>query len=172
MSEWLRRAAGLAALSAALAPGVLSTSLDGWIVGRYQGAQLLPDSTAEAPSLTANGPRPRIEAVREGARADTLLAVHFRAERDAPLLTVGSRTTLAGPSGAITPIAARVLARRLFRAPRAPGSLSMPDSNWRFGWAYLVVVPHVTGRPSGRYRGWTLLEASDPAPRRRERTQP
>lgn len=170
MSGWFVRASAFVLLSAALAPDAHTSSLDSWIVGRYRGAQLLPDSTAEAPSLAANGPRPRIEAVRQGRRADTLLAVHFRAERDAPLLAVGARTTLSGPTGAITPIAAQVLARRLFRAPRAPGSLSMPDSNWRFGWAYLVVVPHVTGRPSGRYRGWTLLEASEPTPRRRERT--
>jgi hypothetical protein len=147
-------------------------SLDGWIVTRYRGAQLLPDSSALLAPLVRSGAAPRVETVRPGRRADTLLAVHVGIQRPSSMLAVGSRATLAGPTGTITPVVAQLLGRRPFRAPRTPGAAVRPDSNWLHGWAYLVVVPHVEGRPSGRYRGWTLLAVPEPAPRRRDAARP
>jgi hypothetical protein len=150
-------------------------SLDGWIAARYRGAELLPDSAAAPAPLVRTGTAPRIESVREGRRVDTLLAVQFGSTRPTAILTVGTRAALAGPTGTLSPLAVQVLGRRPFRAPRAPRAAASnvaSNADWLQGWAYLVTVPHVEGRPPGRYRGWTLLAAREPVPRRRTGARP
>jgi len=141
-----------------------SDRLDAWIVTRYRGAQLFPDAEFTATSLATSGPRPRIEASMDGARADTLVAVHFSAMWAAPALAKTAKAQLAGPTGTITPLTVRIVGRRAFRAPRTPGPSTLRlDSNWRYGWAYLAVVPHDSRRPASRLRGWLLLEPQTPA---------
>lgn len=94
---------------------------------------------------------------------DTLLAVHFSAVWAAPALGKSATVYLTGPTGTITSRTARIVERRAFRAPRTPGPSTLrPDSNWRYGWAYLAVVPHDPRRPASRFRGWLLLDATTP----------
>jgi hypothetical protein len=142
-----------------------SDRLDAWIVSRYRGAQLFPDAEFTATSLATSGPRPRVEATIPGARSDTLIAVHFSAMWAAPAIEKTARAQLVGPTGTVTPLTVRIVGRRAFRAPRTPGPSTLrPDSNWRYGWAYLAVVPHDSQRPVSRLRGWLLLEPSTPVP--------
>jgi hypothetical protein len=149
------------------------TPLDRWIVQRFRGAQLVPDSQPAqgvgarpvAPVARVSA-APRIEQTRRGATRDTLWAVHFAAGPELAGLAVGTRTTLTGPTGTMTPVVARVVARRPFRAPRSPGSALRPDSSWRHAWAYLVVMPHLNETAISRYRGWLLVETPDPVPAR------
>jgi len=146
------------------------TPLDRWIVLRYRGAQLMPDSVpapgAASTQVARVSAAPRIEQTRGGATRDTLWAVHFAAGPELAGLAVGTRTTLTGPTGTMTPVVARVVARRPFRAPRSPGSALRPDSSWRHAWAYLVVMPHLKQTAISRYRGWLLVETPDPVPAR------
>lgn len=154
--------AGCALLAGSVWAGV-SSVLDAWVVIRYRGAQLFPDAEFTAASLATRGPRPRIEVVRPGGRVDTLLAVHFSAVWAAPALGKSATVYLTGPTGTITSRTARIVERRAFRAPRTPGPSTLrPDSNWRYGWAYLAVVPHDPRRPASRFRGWLLLDATTP----------
>jgi hypothetical protein len=140
-----------------------SDRLDAWVVTRYRGAQLFPDAEFTAVSLATTGPRPRVESTYRGGRTDTLVAVHFSAMWAAPALGKNARVQLAGPTGTVTPLTARIIGRRAFRAPRTPGPSTLrPDSNWRYGWAYLAVVPHDDRQPVARLRGWLLLDSSPP----------
>jgi hypothetical protein len=142
-----------------------SDRLDAWIVTRYMGAQLFPDAEFTATSLATSGPRPRVEVALTGRRADTLIAVHFSAMWAAPALGQTAKVRLTSTNGTITPISVRIVGRRAFRAPRTPGPSTLrPDSNWRYGWAYLAVIPHDGRRPVSRFRGWLLLEPSTSAP--------
>lgn len=151
--------AGAAAPLAAQKAG--SDRLDAWIVSRFRGAQLFPDAEFTAISLATSGPRPRVEGTYTGERTDTLVAVHFSAMWAAPALGKSARVQLAGATGTVTPLVARIIGRRAFRAPRTPGPSTLrPDSNWRYGWAYLAVIPHDDGRPVSRLRGWLLLDSS------------
>lgn len=164
-----RTLGGALAVALACAPLVAtawadaSSVLDAWVVTRYRGSQLFPDAEFTATSLATSGPRPRIEAERPGGRFDTLLAVHFSAMWAAPALGKSAKVYLTGPTGTMTPLTARIVERRAFRAPRTPGPSTLrPDSNWRYGWAYLAVVPHDDRRPASRFRGWLLLDATTP----------
>lgn len=142
-----------------------SDRLDAWIVTRYRGAQLFPDAEFTAVSLANSGPRPRVETTAAGSRTDTLLAVHFSAVWAAPALGRTARVQLAGPNGTIMPSTARIIGRRAFRAPRTPGPSTLrPDSNWRYGWAYLAVVPHDDRRAVSKLRGWLLLASPSTSP--------
>ncbi|WP_156798854.1 hypothetical protein [Gemmatimonas aurantiaca] len=139
--------------------------LDAWVVTRFRGAHLLVDSAVtltSLASLASNGPLPRVESARAGRDSDTLLAVHFSARRDAPMMQILSRARLVGANGTIVPVTVRVLQRRLFRAPRVPAAKVDVESQWRYGWAYLVVLPHDNDRPAGRYRSWLLLPTTSP----------
>jgi hypothetical protein len=136
-----------------------SDRLDAWIVTRFRGAQLFPDAEFTATSLALTGPRPRIEGTMAGVRSDTVVAVHFSGRWAAPALGTTARVPLADPTGSIMPLTARIIGRRAFRAPRTPGPSTLrPDSNWRYGWAYLAVIPHDAQRPVTRLRGWLLLD--------------
>jgi hypothetical protein len=137
----------------------VTSSLDAWVVTRYRGAQLFPDAEFTATSLATSGPRPRIETTRAGRTLDTLLAVHFSARWAAPALGTAAKVQLTGPTGTVTTLTARIVERRAFRAPRTPGASTLrPDSNWRYGWAYLAVVPHNARQPASRYQGWLLFD--------------
>lgn len=142
------------------------SSLDAWLVSRFRGAQLLTDSMPATASVAAESPLPRIEGTRAGRSSDTLYAIHIGARLGTPALAVDAVVQLTGPTGTITPLTARVIARRAFRAPRRPGASSSADAAWRYGWSYQVVMPHrgtTTGGavvPVTRYRGWLLLAAA------------
>ncbi|QJR36589.1 hypothetical protein [Gemmatimonas groenlandica] len=151
------------------------SSLDAWLVSRFQGSQLLADSMPTTASLAAESPLPRIEATRAGRLADTLYAIHFGVRLGTPALAVNDVVQLTGPTGTITPLSARIIARRAFRAPRRPGASSNADAAWRYGWSYQVVMPHRAKSsgsavvPVARYRGWLLLSVKreEPVVRRR-----
>ena len=144
-------------------------SLDAWLVSRFQGAQLLTDSTPSSASVAAESALPRVEGTRPGRSTDTLYAIHFGPRLGTPALAVNAIAQLTGPTGTITPIMARVVDRRAFRAPRRPGALSSADGAWRYGWSYQVVLPRRAksngsvgnATPVSRYRGWLLLAPSD-----------
>ena len=133
--------------------------LDQWIVTRYRGAGLLPDTANALPSIATTRTPPRIESVAAGASSDSLWAVHFSADDPLPAFAVNGTVRLTGPTGAVTPLAAKVVARRPFRAPRVPGASPTRADAWREGWAYLVLLPHDASRQVARYRGWLLLAA-------------
>ena len=153
-------------------------ALDGWLASRYRELQLLPDSSKSTRSIAADAPVPHVESVvdvatsaadsPESRQRDTLYAVHFGTRREMPALRVGTRVRLTAPSGAITSTTADIVARRPFRAPRRPGTAaSASDIAWRYGWAYLALVPRRARTTSSMmYRGWLLLDASSAAPRR------
>lgn len=148
-------------------------SLDAWLVSRFQGTQLLIDSMPAAASVAAESPLPRIESTRAGRFVDTLYAIHFGSRLGTPALAVNAVVQLTGPTGTITPLAARVIARRAFRAPRRPGAPSSAEVAWRYGWSYQAVLPHRASvststtravsdaAPVARYRGWLLLAVPD-----------
>ncbi len=139
--------------------------VDTWIATKFRGAQLLVDSVrAETASLTSF---PRVEVIRAARTGDTLLALHFGLTASAPALRTASVVRLADATGAITLLSARIVARRLFRAPRIPNARVDADSAWRIGWAYAAVVqaPARGGRNRAE-RAWLLVDMADSIPRR------
>jgi hypothetical protein len=142
------------------------TSLDEWVVMRFRGAGLLPDSGAQVASVVPHADAPRIDGVRSAARRDTLVAVHFDTVFWRPTLAVGANVRFADPSGEIAAIGGRVTARRAFRAPRKAGARPGNAADWRIGWAYLVAMPIRTANaaPSG-FSGWSLVEVPPNAKR-------
>lgn len=150
-------------------PSAASQSLDRWVSLRYRGAHLMPDTASVLPSLVSTGTPPRIETIHAGSVSDTLWVVHFTSGGQGPTFAVPSAVRLTSPTGTVTPLTARVVARRPFRAPRVPngpsGRLDDEDS-WRPGWAYLAVLPHQATRNAARYRGWLLLGEPERTPRR------
>jgi hypothetical protein len=152
----------MATRTGALAAQTVS-SLDAWLVSRFRGAQLLTDSLPATASVAAESALPRIEGTRAGRSVDTLYALHFGTRLGTPALSVSDVVQLTGPTGTITPLTARVVARRAFRAPRRPGAPSSAPAAWRYGWSYQVVMPRrpkangESAVPVSRYRGWLLL---------------
>lgn len=146
-------------------------SLDMWIVQRYRGAQLLPDTTGRAASAVTQVGAPRVESARSSDRRDTVVALHFSATAWRPALASAATVQLADPSGAVSAIAGRVTARRAFRAPRKAGARDSVNTDWRIGWAYLVAIPLRTANAAtAGLSGWALVEAPKvsapkPAPR-------
>lgn len=139
--------------------------LDVWIVTRYRAANLLSDSAVTTGSLASNnGPLPRIESVRGGRDMDTLMAVQMDANKGPPMMPVSSRARLVTTNGIAVPVTVRVIQRRPFRAPRIPDADPLTERQWRYGWAYLVVLPHDDKRPTARYRGWLLLPVTPTSP--------
>lgn len=145
-------------------------ALDMWLVTRFRGAQLLVDSMrASGPAAPAaietvvtDGVLPRVEGTRDGRGADTLFMTHMSATAGAPVLALASVVQLAGPTGATTPLTARVLARRAFRAPHQLGRRPTDATAWRYGWSYALVLPRgERARPAARYRGWLPVTAVD-----------
>ncbi len=135
-------------------------SLDMWIVQRYRGAQLLPDTTGRAATTITQAGAPRVESARSPNRRDTVVALHFSATAWRPLLPTAAAVQFADPSGAMSTIAGRVTARRAFRAPRIAGAKDGTNADWRFGWAYLVAIPSRTANAAGSgLSGWAVVEA-------------
>ena len=159
-------------------------ALDLWIITRFRDAQLLPDSARPASVVTEPvtdasneaSVLPRVESVRSTAGRDTLLALYFGL-RDAiaPSAASSARTAamrrpvtvrLSGPSGAITALSARVLARRAFRTALVPHAASGDATMWRYGWAYVAVVERGSAPvPLTGYRGWLLVPPADTSAR-------
>lgn len=135
--------------------------LDRWLISRYRGAQLLPDSVGGQRLVAAYASISRVESVVNGGRYDTLFAVHFAEHASGPALSAAGSARLVAPTGSASGVLARIVARRPFRAPRSPLARNHNESDWRYGWAYLTVVPR-TGRvtPAATFRGWLMLEAS------------
>lgn len=141
--------------------------LDAWIVHQYRGAQLLTDSSAGERTIAADTPIPRVEHVRD-SRGDSIVGVHFSARAVSPSLALAGTVRLAVPSGTVTNTTGKVVARRLFRAPRIPGAAGNSPTAWRYGWAYLVVLPRQRDRlPALATRGWLLLDGTPPDTRTR-----
>ena len=133
--------------------------LDRFIVARYRGAQLLADSSAGVQSVI-DAPLPRVEYVQD-TRGDTLVGIHFTASAVPPSLQVGRIARLAVPTGAITNVEGRVVARRLFRAPRIPNAPTDSADAWRYGWAYVVTLPRRRDAlPAKATRGWLLVDSA------------
>lgn len=141
-------------------------TVDGWLVTRYRSVQLLPDSARTAGIAGPELPWPRVESAVDGSLRDTLFALHFGVRGGPPALRTGARVRLTAPSGAITAMAADVVARRPFRAPRFPGADTASIDGWRYGWAYLAIVRRGTAATASVYRGWLLYDVSDTTRRR------
>ena len=141
-------------------------SLDEWIVMRFRGVQLLPDSSERGSAATiSEAGMPRIEASRNVGKRDTVVAVHFNPAFWRPALKPGASVQLADPAGAVTTITGRVAARRAFRAPRVAGARDSQAGEWRIGWAYLVAIPvrMANAAPAG-FDGWSILETPSRLP--------
>lgn len=135
------------------------SSLDMWIVQRYRGAQLLPDSGSRSTSTITQAGAPRVESTRTPARSDTLVALHFGATMWRPSIATAAPVQLADPSGTVSGIAGKVTARRAFRTPRVAGARDSVKSDWRIGWAYLVAIPVKSANASrSGFGGWALAE--------------
>ncbi|MEO7361124.1 MAG: hypothetical protein ABI120_12405 [Gemmatimonadaceae bacterium] len=135
------------------------SSLDMWIVQRYRGAHLLPDSGARGTATYAQAGAPRIESTRSVTRRDTVVALHFGAAMWRPSMATTAVVQLADPSGTVSGIAGKVTARRAFRAPRIAGARDTVPGEWRIGWAYLVAIPaRVANASASGFSGWALAE--------------
>ncbi|MBC8089551.1 MAG: hypothetical protein H7Z40_19985 [Phycisphaerae bacterium] len=140
-------------------------SLDMWIVQRYRGAQLLPDTTGRAASRVTQVGAPRVESARSSDRRDTVVALHFSTSAWRPALASAAAVQMADPSGAVSAIAGRVTARRAFRAPRKAGARDSVNGDWRIGWAYLVAIPlRTASAASAGLSGWALVETAKVVP--------
>lgn len=144
-------------------------SLDEWVILRFRGVQLLPDSGVGGASPVGRSGAPRIETARTAARRDTLVALHFDTSFWQPAFSPGATVRFADHAGTVTSVAAQITARRAFRAPRKPGARNDHQEDWRVGWAYLVAMPLriANAAPSG-FNGWSIV----PAPTKQPRTTP
>lgn len=134
-------------------------SLDAWAMLRFRGASLLPDSGTRAVSLIAHAGAPRVDGARSSATRDTLIAVHFDTIYWRPSLATGAVVRFVDSSGEISPITARIVARRAFRAPRKAGARAGHDDEWRIGWAYLLAVPsRAASAATAAFNGWSIVD--------------
>lgn len=137
------------------------SSLDMWIVQRYRGAQLLPDSVARGSATFAQAGAPRVESARTTARRDTVVALHFGSAMWRPTLNTSAQVQLADPTGTVSGITAKITARRAFRTPRKAGARDTVKDDWRIGWAYLVAIPtRAANASTSGFGGWALAEMS------------
>lgn len=137
------------------------TTLDRWLVLRYRATMLRSDVGGTTPVLATLDLSPRVEGVMTGHTTDTLVVLHFGDARAQAAFARGGGARVVSAAGASMPGAARVLARRAFSAPRLPSARVADDAQWRDGWAYLAVVPHVEARPASRLRGWHLTRVPE-----------
>ncbi len=141
---------------------LVSSPLDVWLVTRLLGTQLLPESALPADARNDRESFTTVESTREAPGGDTLFALHFGADDGMAARQIPFTVRLSGPTGAIASHAARVVARRAFRAPRRPNANPSDDRAWRYGSAYLAVVLRGSRPPpSVGYRGWLLIASPD-----------
>lgn len=141
-------------------------SLDMWIVERYRGAQLLPDSGARSSLPVTQAGAPRVESARREGMRDTVVALHFGNTPWRAVLANSTPVQFADPTGSISGISGRVTARRAFRTPRVPGARDSVQDDWRVGWAYLVAIPsRAANATTSGLNGWALVETPKPAVR-------
>lgn len=154
----------LAAIAPPIAPLVAQnspalSSLDLWIVQRYRGAQLLPDSGVRSTATLVQAGAPRVESTRSANRRDTVVALHFGPAMWRPTLATSAAVQLADPTGTISGIAGKITARRAFRTPRKAGARDSVKDDWRIGWAYLVAIPVRSANASASgFSGWAIAE--------------
>lgn len=135
------------------------SSLDLWIVQRYRGAQLLPDSGTRTNSPVRQAGAPRVESTRTPNRRDTVVALHFEPAYWRSTLGTASLVQLADPTGVVSSVSGRVTARRAFRSPRVAGARDSVAGDWRIGWAYLVAIPTRSANAAASgFNGWALVE--------------
>jgi len=139
-----------------------------WTERRFVGRRL--DGVATGTAASTSRPPARIDGrLRAGVR-DTIVALHFASGPFEASHQVGRAVMLADASGVTTPLAATVVARLPFRAPVAPSPNAFRQGDWRYGWAYLVVLPpeSAAAHPGG-FAGWRIVsgpaKASAKAPR-------
>lgn len=138
-----------------------TSTLDIWIVSKFRGANLLPDSVVSRASFVSGQTYPRIESVVTGETLDTLYAVMFSSRVGTqPMFKIGARTRVMDASGIFMPGFARIAGQRAFRAPRVPGAAATQENHWRYGNAYIVVVPHVSKLSPARLYGWLIVPAA------------
>lgn len=121
--------------------------------------------SAQLSTVARSGAAPRIDArvSRRASAQDTVVALHFATSPLWPAYAALSTVHLADPSGVATPLPAQVVARVAFRAPRVARADSTRTTGWRYGWAYLVVLPELTSKAhSAAFAGWQVVAA--PAP--------
>lgn len=134
--------------------------LDAWIVTRYRGAQLLTDTAKASVALPSSMAYPRVESTAKGEVLDSLYAVSFSPSPEPLPFALPTRLRLMSASGTVLKGTVRIAAHRMFRAPRKPGALSNEERQWRYGHAYLIVIPHQSKRPVARLQGWFLIPPS------------
>ena len=141
-------------------------SLDMWIVERYRGAQLLPDSGARSSLPMTQAGAPRVESARRVNVRDTVVALHFGNKPWRAGLANNTSVQFADPTGSVSGISGRVTARRAIRTPRVPGARDTVKDEWRVGWAYLVAIPSRSANAAtSGLNGWALVEAPKPVAR-------
>lgn len=171
------RANAVRAKAAAAHTVAAMRTIDNWLVARYRGVELLPDSVVdgadndgtankEKTSTGADAAYPRVESVIATALTDTLLALQFGAQTGRAPFASGATVRMSGPTGAISSATARIVARRAFRVASKPLVSHANDSAWRYGWAYVAVVSRsarTTGGVvvGGGFRNWMLMEGGD-----------
>ncbi len=131
---------------------------------RFRSALYDLDSTALS-SVVRRGAAPRIDArlSRRASVQDTVVALHFATAPLRPAYPASATVNLADPSGVTTPLAAQVVARVAFRAPGTAWADSTRTSGWRYGWAYLVVLPKVTAQAhNAAFAGWQVVASPTP----------
>lgn len=137
--------------SAALAP------LSRWTERRFVGRRL--DGVARVTAATSRPPA-RIDGRLRSAGRDSVVALHFASGPFESAHESGDAVVLADASGAVTTLAATVVARLPFRAPVAPSAHAFRPADWRHGWAYLVVLSPETARAHpGGFVGWRIVSA-------------
>jgi hypothetical protein len=152
-------------IAAASGDSALVQRLERWTGRRFHDSRHDLDYT-DWPVRARAGPSPRIASRLRGESRDTVVAVQLGAVPLVPAHAVGTVVRLADPSGITTPLEARVLARRAFRAPQSARADSMRTSGWRYGWTYLVELPDSTSRAhTGAFANWLIVPAPVEKPR-------
>ena len=129
-----------------------------WTERRYRERQV-SDAT-QTDSAARTRPPARIDGRLRAAVRDTVVAVPFAGSPFHPAYPTGGLVHLADPSGVTTPIAATVVARLPFSAPSVPAADPARATDWRHGWAYLVVHSSRAGEAHpGGYDGWRVVSA-------------
>jgi hypothetical protein len=128
-----------------------------WTSRRYRASLHDLDSAVLSASVR-DAHVPRVDGRLRSGVPDTIVAVHFGAWPVQPAYAPGRSVRLADPSGVTTPLDANVVARVAFRSPRVALADSTRVSGWRYGWAYLVVLPDSTSKAhTSSFASWLVV---------------
>ncbi len=129
-----------------------------WATHRFFGLKIAPTDSVAIDRAVTTRPSPRIDGMLRAGVRDTVVAVHFAAGAFRPAFGAGAVVHLADPSGGVTALEGRVVARMAFRAPVAPGPSVFRPGDWRHAWAYLVELPPRSATAhSGGFAGWRVV---------------